>query len=189
MRAVITWGALCAAQPADEVIVAIAPWLSAAYNDPHNAPMMGHTSRIEVDDVIRSYREMIARGDALFVFEHDGALLGDGDLRDVTDGRAELAIMLAQRHDQGRGLGTRCALMLHAYGFTRLGLDRIYVGIVPANTASVRMFTKLGHAVDASPIARAYAESDDEITMSIGRAEFEARHADALAELRYTEVP
>ena len=41
--------------------------------------------------------------------------------------------MIAARATQGRGLGARFAIMLHAFGFGPLGLDRIYVGIVPAN--------------------------------------------------------
>lgn len=188
MRTAITWGALRAVQPDDAMIVAVAPRLCAAYNDAHNAPMMGHTSAYDVDDVIASYRTMIGDGDALFVLEQDGELVGDGDLRDQDDGRAELAIMVAARATQGRGLGTRFAIMLHAFGFHRLGLDRIYVGIVPANLASQRLFARLGHAVDDSPIARDYADAPDEITMSIGKAEFDARHGDALAEIRYEEL-
>lgn len=191
-RYAIEWrtpdGVLRAVQPDDAAIAAVAPTLAAAYNDPHNAPMMGHTSRYDVGDVIDSYTRMIAGGDALFVLEVDGELAGDGDLRDVEDGRAELAIMIAARTTQGRGLGTRFALMLHAFGFEHLGLDRIYVGIVPANVASQRLFARLGHDLDDSPVARAYADAPDEITMSIGRREFEARHATALASLRYTEL-
>jgi len=191
-RTAIAWatpaGALRAYQPSDAELPALAPWLAEAYNDPHNAPMMGHTARISADEVVESDRRMSGAGDALFVLERDGARVGDGDLRDRHDGRAELAIMLAARGDQGRGLGTRFAIMLHAFGFARLGLERIYVGIVPANLASQRLFARVGHAVDDSAIARGYAEAPDEVTMSVGRDEFEARHADALAALTYTEL-
>ncbi len=191
-RFAIEWttpdGVLRAYQPEDDVIVALAPLLSAAYNDEHNAPMMGHGEPIEVEQVIESYRDMIDDGDALFVLELDGEFIGDGDLRDREDDRAELAIMLAARTRQGRGLGTRFAIMLHAFGFERLGLDRIYVGIVPENVASQRLFTRIGHVIDDSPIARDYADAPEEITMSIGRAEFEALHKDVLGQLVYTEI-
>ncbi len=45
------------------------------------------------------------------------------------------------------------------------------------------MFEKLGHAVDASPAARAYADEPDDITMGIDRATFERSHAQAMAEI------
>jgi len=191
-RYAIEWptpdGLLRAHQPDDAAIVALAPWLAAAYNDAHNGAMMGHTAAMSVDDVIGSYRGMIDDGDALFILERDGEPMGDGDLRDAADGRAELAIMVAARATQGHGLGTRFALMLHAFGFGPLGLERIYVGIVPANVASHRLFARIGHRVDDSAIARAYAEAPEETTMSIGKAEFHARHAEALAHLTFTEI-
>jgi RimJ/RimL family protein N-acetyltransferase len=191
-RYAIEWptpdGVLRAYQPEDETILALAPLLAAAYNDDHNAPMMGHAAAMDVEDVIDSYRGMIEDGDALFVLELDGEFVGDGDLRDAEDGCAELAIMLATRTTQGRGLGTRFAIMLHAFGFGPLGLDRIYVGIVPANVASQKLFARIGHDIDDSPTAREYADAPEEITMSIGKAEFHARHAEAIAHLRFTEI-
>ncbi len=102
-------------------------------------------------------------------------------------GHAELALLIAAPAAQGRGLGTRFAIMVHAFAFRTLGLERLYVAIVPGNQASRRLFARLGHRVDDSPIARAYVDDAGEVSMSIGRGEFEAAHAAALSEIRITE--
>jgi RimJ/RimL family protein N-acetyltransferase len=73
--------------------------------------------------------------------------------------------------------------MVHAFGFRRLGLDRIYASIIPDNAASRRVFEKLGYQVDASPAARAYADEPGDVTMAIDRATFERAHAQAMAEI------
>jgi len=94
--------------------------------------------------------------------------------------------MVAARAAQGRGLGTRFAIMLHAYAFQTLGLARVFVAIVPANVASIRLFAKLGYAPDDSPRARDFADDETDLTFSVDRATFEARCADAIAAIRIT---
>ena len=41
--------------------------------------------------------------------------------------------------------------MLHAFGYDVLGLERIYISVIPANAASRRLFEKLGYQRDDSP--------------------------------------
>ena len=82
------------------------------------------------------------------------------------------------------GLGTRIAIMLHAFGFATLGLERIYASIIPDNVASRRVFDKLGYAVDTSPAARAFADEPGDIIMAISRATFQRAHAAHLAEIQ-----
>ena len=60
---------------------------------------------------------------------------------------------------------------------------------MPANVASRRVFEKLGHAVDRSAAARAFADEDDDIVMSIDRATFERAHDSAVGDVRFTELP
>jgi RimJ/RimL family protein N-acetyltransferase len=47
---------------------------------------------------------------------------------------------------------------------------------VPANAASRRLFEKLGYRPDASPAARAYADEDADVSLSLARADFERAH-------------
>ena len=187
LRYQIAWstpaGQLLAIEPRRDEVARHAPALTAAYNDPHNAPLLGHTEPSTERDVIGHYEALARRGGHGFMVLRDGELVGDGDLRGVARGAAEFAFLVAAVAEQGKGLGTRIATMIHAFAFTELGLDRVYASIVPANTASRRVFEKLGYAVDDGPAARGFADDPDDVTMVIDRASFERSHAQAMAEI------
>ena len=177
-------GQLLAIEPDPDEVMRHAGVLAAAYNDPHNAPLLGHTEAMSPADVVAHYADIAAEGARNFLLFHDGELAGDGDLRHITGGAAEFAFMIAAVAAQGKGLGTRFAIMLHAFGFTRLGLDRIHASIVPANVASRRVFEKLGYRRDDSPAARAFADEPGDIVMVVDRPAFERSHRSELAEIR-----
>ena len=177
-------GVLVALEPTPEDVAAHAGELATGYNEPTNASLMGHTDVIEPDEIIEHYADMVAEGARPFLLFRDGALAGDGDLRGIRGGTAEFAFMIGARDVQGKGLGTRFAIMIHAFGFAALGLARIYASIVPHNTASRRVFEKLGYIVDDSAAARAYADEPGDVTMVVDRVTFETRHAAQLAEIR-----
>lgn len=187
LRYRISWstpaGQLLAIEPSPDEIVRHAGALAAAYNDPHNAPLLGHTEPSTERDVIGHYERLARRGGHGFMVLRDGALVGDADLRGLADGVAEFAFLVAAVAEQGKGLGTRLATMIHAFAFGELGLGRVYASIIPRNTASRRVFEKLGYAIDAGPAARAYADDPDDVTMVIDRASFERSHAQAMAEI------
>ena len=67
-----------------------------------------------------------------------------------------------------------------------LGLDRVYVSIVPKNHASRRVFEKLGYKVDDGAEARAFADEPGDVTMVIDRATFEREHASKIQQLHFT---
>lgn len=179
----IDWEELAALEPTPEEVAAHAGALARAYNDPANASLMGHEAAISPDEVVEIYRGMSSGGRA-FLLLRDGALAGDADLRGIAEGSAEFAFMIGVPSAQGKGLGTRFALMVHAFGFRQLGLARVYASVVPHNVASRRVFEKLGYVVDASPAARAYADEPDDVTLVVDRQRFEERHAGALAQIR-----
>lgn len=183
----ITWatpaGQLVALEPRPDEVVRHAGALAAAYNDPRNAPLLGHTEDVDQDDVVEHYLDVADAGGHNFLVFVDGALAADADLRKVGGGAAEFAFMVAAPAAQGKGLGTRVALMVHAFGFRTLGLDRIYASVIPDNAASRRVFEKLGYQIDASPAARAYADEPGDLTMAIDRETFDRTHAQAMAEI------
>ncbi len=167
-----------AVEPTDAEIATHAAALAQAYNDPHNAPMLGTTEAMSAPDVVAHYTTMNAAGARQFHLFVDGTLVGDADLRnfDPIAHTCEFAFMIAQRDTQGRGIGTRFALMIHHVAFTQLSLERIYVAIVPANHASRRVMEKLGYRLDGSAAARASADDSNDNTMSVDRATFLAAH-------------
>jgi RimJ/RimL family protein N-acetyltransferase len=183
----------------DQVLTAIEPTgaeiadasadLAAYYNDAHNRQMMAHQEEpFTAADVASYYRELRGEGGRPFLLQRVEAdalsLLGDGDLRNIEDGTAEVAIMIGGRAVQGRGLGTRYATMLNVFAFAVLGLERLYVSVIPANTASRRLFGKLGYEIDDSPDARDFIDDESDVTMSVSRARFESTAAASLFRIR-----
>lgn len=166
----ITWGPLRAIEPTRDELQRYAPLLADGYNDPANAPLMGHAQIITPAEVVDSYVSSIADGMRAFLFFDGDDFAGDGDLRNFRDKTAEFAFMIAAPNAQGKGLGTRFATMIHAFGFQTL--ERIYASVVPQNTASLRVFAKLGYVVDESPEGRTYAEEPGDITLSLARSNF-----------------
>jgi len=176
---------LVAIEPTGDELRRHAAALAEAYNDPHNAPLLGHTDRLGERDVLAHYAALAGTGHGFLTFR-DGALVGDADLRGVADGAGELAFLVGNVAHQGQGLGTRLATMLHAFAFRQLGLARVYVSVMPDNAASRRVFEKLGYARDDGPAARAYADEPDDLTLVVERARFEAAHANEMAEIQIT---
>lgn len=177
-------GALLAFEPTPAELSQHSEALSVGYNDPANAELMGHANLISPREVIDSYAESIAAGMRAFLLSIDGAFAGDGDLRNIRGTAAEFAFMIAAPNAQGKGLGTRFALMIHAFGFVRLELQRIYASVVPHNVASRRVFEKLGYVQDDSPAAREYAEEPGDVTLMLDRDTFVRTHAVQLAQIR-----
>lgn len=191
-RARLSWHvgghALLAVEPSVGELADHAPALAAAYNDPANATLLGHVDELTQSDVIESYADLADDGARQFLLFVDGALAGDADLRGLDgDGAAEFAFLIGQPRAQGQGLGTRFALMIHAFGFAPapagLGLERIYASVVPANAASLRVFAKLGYTEDRSPAARRWADADGDVVLSVGATTFADAHAAALTEI------
>lgn len=177
-------GQLSALEPTPDEVAQHAAELSRGYNDPRNAHLMGHADPIDPDEVIELYADAAAEGTRSFLLFHAGAFAGDGDLRGLRGGTAEFAFMIGAPSAQGKGLGTRFATMIHAFGFQTIGLHHIYASIVPANTASRRVFEKLGYSLDDSPTARGYADEPGDIVMSIDRAAFERVAGAALTQIQ-----
>lgn len=177
----LTWGSLVAIEPTADEVVRHAPALAAAYNEPHTAHLLGHTQRFEAEDVCAHYAAIDGHN---FLFLEDGALVADGDLRGLRARTAELALLVTAA--RGRGTGTRVAHLLHAFGFQHLGLDAIYASVRPDNPASLRVFEKLGHRVDAGATARSYADEPDDLVLAIDRETYLRSHAPALAALQIT---
>lgn len=177
-------GQLVALEPRLDELAGHLAALTAAYNDPHNAPLLGHEALIDEQDVLDHYESLLDEAAHPFLLFRDGELAGDGDLRHFHDDACEFAFMVAAVAAQGKGLGTRFATMIHAFAFRQLGLARVYASIVPENVASRRVFEKLGYAIDDSATARTFADAPGDITMAIDRATFERAHAPALAEIR-----
>jgi RimJ/RimL family protein N-acetyltransferase len=181
-------GTLVAEEPRLADVTAHAAVLAAAYNDPQNARLMGHPEPFGEADVVEHYASLLTEGARPFLFYREGKLVGDADLRGMRDGAAEFAFLIAARDQQGRGLGTKLAVMVHAFAFTTLGLERVFVSVAPQNSASRRVFEKLGYVDDDGPEARSFADEPSDLTMVLERATFIEAFAAGLDQLRIEAV-
>ncbi len=168
-----------AVEPDETLVDAHAARLAGWYNLEPNASLMGNTVRMSEADVREFWADLRADGARAFLLFVDDALVGDADLRNVTSADAEFAIMIGALEQQGRGLGTALAAVVHVFAFRELALERIYVELKPENERVKRLDLRLGYAPDDSPAARALAEDDAAVTMSIGREVFRERNRDA----------
>jgi RimJ/RimL family protein N-acetyltransferase len=174
-------GLLVALEPTRAEVRAHAVALAEGYNEPQNARLMGHTTEMSPADVIEHYDDMADDGAREFLLFVDDVLVGDADVRGMHDGTAEFAFMIAARDRQGRGLGTKFALMVTAVAFAELDLRRLYASVAPDNHGSRRVFDKLGFAVDHSVEARGYADEPGDVVLGIDRDAFSRTHAAAVA--------
>lgn len=172
-----------AIEPTPDEVRAHAVLLARAYNEPRNATRLGHSAPLLEDDVVAHYGGLFATRGHGFLMFRDDVLVGDADLRGVAGGAGEFAFLIADVAAQGKGLGTKLALMVHAFAFEQLALERVYASVLPSNTASLRVFEKLGYVVDDGPAARAYADEPDDVTLVIDRERFERLHRLPLVEI------
>ena len=178
--------ALRAVEPTSTEVAKVASRLASFYNEPHNQAMLAHEEASAVSDVVAHYRGLASEGAHAFLLEFNGAMVGDADLRHVEVGQAEFAILIGDRTIQGKGLGTRFGIMLHAFAFRALGLRRLYASIIPANAASLRLFEKLGYERDDSAAARRYIDEPDDVTLSLAFERFDDLHGALARRVRIT---
>jgi len=183
MRWVTDAGELRLVEPAVAEVAAHATQLAAAYNEPENARLMGHDDLLTPEDVVEHYRAVIEDGGRPFFLYLDGVLIGDADLRGMRNGAAEFAFLIASRDFQGKGLGTKLALMVHAAAFTVLGLRRVYASVDPTNPASRRALEKLGYRATDTEEALSFADEPGDVMLLLERELFLRLHGATVGQL------
>ncbi|TBN04398.1 N-acetyltransferase [Hyunsoonleella flava] len=63
---------------------------------------------------------------------------------DFKNKRAGVGIIIKDTRDREKGFGNEALQLLLKYSFTHLGLHQLYCNISENNTASIKLFTKLG---------------------------------------------
>ncbi|HVJ90788.1 MAG TPA: GNAT family N-acetyltransferase [Labilithrix sp.] len=155
------------------------------YNAPENASTMDGSGNMSRQDVLEFWYELRRSGGRGFFGFVDGDLVGDADLRNIDSSAAtgEFAVMIGGATQKGRGVGRALSMMVHVFAFRELSLDRLYVPPRLDNARVHALNAFLGYERDDSPAARAFADSPDCETYSIGSAAFQRRHADAWREV------
>ena len=88
--------------------------------------------------------------------------------------RAEFRILIGEDAFRGKGLGTEAAQLMVAYGFEKLNLETIYLGVNTENTGAIRSYENAGFVREGVRRRLIYRNGQyyDALMMSILRDEF-----------------
>jgi RimJ/RimL family protein N-acetyltransferase len=67
---------------------------------------------------------------------------------DATSRKAEMRIIIGDKDSWGKGYGTETVQLVNYYGFDRLNLNRIYLGVTDENRGAVRVYEKAGYQTE-----------------------------------------
>ena len=106
-------------EPTPDEVAQHAGALAAGYNDPRNAPLHGpHRPRSSPTRSIEHYADMPpTKARASSCCSATARSPATATCAASADGAAEFAFMIGAPSAQGKGLGTRFATMIHAFGF------------------------------------------------------------------------
>lgn len=74
-------------------------------------------------------------------------LIGFAGLYDIhpTARKAEFRVLIGERSAWGKGIGTEVTKLLTDYGFDRLNLHRVWLGVISENAGALRAYEKAGY--------------------------------------------
>lgn len=124
-----------------------APLLAAWAIDPIFCAHAGWRERSTPDEAIPWWRAAIELPDPAlmrFIAISNDEPVGYVDLHGDAADERELGFVIGPSARWGQGLGTAAARAGLAYGFTVLGLSRIWAEAVEANSSSVRILRRIG---------------------------------------------
>jgi len=114
----------------------------------------------------------------LAILTEDGTHIGNCGLHRIrlTSRKAELGIMIGDKRYWSQGYGADAVKTLCAFGFVRMNLQRIQLGVFSHNPRAQRCYEKCGFQVEGRFRRSIYkaGEYRDEIRMAILREEFMA---------------
>jgi RimJ/RimL family protein N-acetyltransferase len=78
--------------------------------------------------------------------KQDGAFVGTTGLYDLqwVMRSASFRVFIGDKGSWDRGIGTECARLMVRYGFEKLNLNRVWLGVNAANERAVRAYEKAG---------------------------------------------
>ena len=79
-----------------------------------------------------------------FAIDINGKVIGSIGLDKIEVHKAEMGYWLGEKY-WGQGIMTSAVKLVTKYGFTKLGLRRIYADVFPFNKASARILEKAGY--------------------------------------------
>jgi len=130
----------------------------------------------QLSDEIR--RQVDNPGHTVFLVEDrlTGKPVGFAGLYDIhsTARKAEFRILLGAKEFWNKGYGTEVTELLTFYGFDRLNLNKVWLGVTADNAGAVRAYEKAGFQIEGRLRQELYRNSRyyDAIRMSVLRDEY-----------------
>lgn len=88
--------------------------------------------------------------------------------------KAEMRIIIGNENFRGRGYGTEITELITYYGFDRLNLNRIYLGVTDENIGGINAYKRAGYVYEGTLKQDVYRNSQyyDGIRMAILREDY-----------------
>ncbi len=138
-------------------------------------------------------KQVDAETNTVFMVEDKkGRPVGFAGLYDIhpTARKAEFRVLLGDRSVWNKGLGTEVTELLTWYGFDRLNLNRVWLGVTSDNGGAVRAYEKAGYRLEGTLRQDTYRNSRyyDSVRMGILRQDYypalREKHARRFAQTR-----
>ncbi len=108
-----------------------------------------------------------------------GDFIGTVSLRnlDLKNQNAELAILIGEPENRGRGVGGEALSVLLDYAFGELGLYRVYLWVLAYNEPAIRLYRRLGFKEEGRLRAQVWRDGarHDVLVFGLLRDEWRAR--------------
>ncbi|MEW6725097.1 MAG: GNAT family protein [Bacillota bacterium] len=106
----------------------------------------------------------------------NGELIGELELTDIQwgSGRAELVVVIGERANWGKGLGTEAVRLALRYAFEEVGLREVWLRVYRRNRRAIRCYEKCGFRKEGILRCSERHEGlqDDVLLMTITRTEY-----------------
>lgn len=103
-------------------------------------------------------------------------LIGITILKNITliHRKAEFSIFIGDKDERGKGYSTIAANKTLAFGFNKLGLNRIYLNVQKNNESAIKLYKKIGFNIEGEIRESVFKDGQfyDEYIMSILNNEF-----------------
>lgn len=133
-------------------------------------------TRAQIGEEVR--RQVESPVNTVFTVEErpSGLAIGVAGLYDIhpTARKAEFRVLIGEKRCWNKGYGTEVTELLTFYGFDRLNLNRVWLGVIDENAGAVRAYQKAGFRVEGRLREELYRNSRyyDSIRLSILRSEY-----------------
>lgn len=131
------------------------------------------------DGLERFYKQVAGSSDQIILAIEDkrtGLHIGNVKLGPISwvHRRAALGILIGDKDFWGKGIGTEATRLMVEYGFFRLNLARIELGVCAEHKAAVRVYEKVGFKIEGRRRGSLFHEGryEDGLWMGLLREEY-----------------